>query len=1315
MTTVTPLHLPALQDPYTSVLTSFVLILYRFTNVDDVVFAVSDHTKSSYSYLRYTIPEGALPFSILYKALKKCLEETPSFLSVEALSQHLDAIELSHSQKRDFNNYLFNVGSPELGSLTFEFVINYKDGEFFLVTNTQKYSDRRVTTLVEQIKLFVDAVAQDETLDVLKIPLLTPSQTELPSPTTDLDWSGYVGAIHEIFDKNAAKWPLRTCVIETGSTDRVFTYKQISQASNVIAHHLVDHGIVRGDVVTIYSYRSVELLVCVLGILKAGATFSVIDPAYPAFRQNIYLQVAQPAGLIVIGRAGKLEQEVEDYITKELSLKARISEVSLLDDGLVKGGLENGVDCLDKYVKLQDTPTGVEVGPDLNPTLAFTLGLEGIPKGVLGRHFSLAYYFPWMAERFGLSDQDNFTMLLGIAHDPIQRDMFTPIFLGAKIVIPTADDIGTPGRLARWMAKYKITVTHLTPAMGQVLALQAVDEIPTLKNAFFVGDLLTRKDCLRLQSLGKNVRIINMYGTTETQRAVSYYLVRLYNEDKDHLSSLKDIVPAGQGMKNVQLLVVNRADPTQTCGVGEVGELFVRAAGLAEGYCGLPELNNQKFVQNWFVKPDQWKDTEGSEPWRKFWKGPRDRLYRTGDLGRYLPDGNVEVTGRIDDQIKIRGFRIELGEIDTHVSKFAPVRENRTIVKKDENGDSYLITFLVLKDDDLVAEYLSPKFKDIEFDENTNDLVKLLTKYHKLALGLKKFLGTRLANYAIPSVVVVLPKFPLNPNGKIDKNKLPVPKPEELAEASKYLYQLDDGSEDLNEVFTPDQIKVRQLWYDILPNKPVISLPQDSFFELGGHSILATRMIFQVRSTFGVDLPLGSIFKHPSLEAFAKEIEKAKVGKSDQVEKATSEYSQDAEKLVATLPKTYPAFEQLPSKNASVLVTGTTGFLGLFLVKELLTSSYNYTVYAHVRADSEEAGRARLVNSLETYGLWSPEYSSRIHIVLGDLSKPCFGLPESRWKSICDTVDSIIHNGAMVHWVYPYSQLRSANVISTINLMLLALEGKKKSFIFVSLTLTLDTEHYFNLGKPVSEEDDLSGSASGLGTGYGQLKWVAEKLVREAGKRGLRGWVVRPGYVTGASYNGLANTDDFLIRLLKGSIELGAYPADIENSTNAVPVDHVAKIVAGAASELLFGSGKEVGVCHVTGHPRIKLCDYLSASEKYGYPVKAVPYSEWKKKLEAYVSDSLNPESALYPLLHMVLGDLGADTRAPELDDLNTERILQHYGSRSKAGVDIEQVGIYMSYLVEIGFLPKGGNLPKVEVGERAKELVSMGGGVRRR
>jgi L-2-aminoadipate reductase len=245
-----------------------------------------------------------------------------------------------------------------------------------------------------------------------------------PDPTADLHWSAFRGAIQDIFSENAEAHPDRLCVVETASGTsprREFTYRQINEASNILAQYLVQSGIRRGEVVMSYSHRGVDLVVTVMGILKAGATFSVIDPSYPPDRQNIYLDVARPRALVIIDKAtreaGQLTEKVRAFIKQNLDLRTEVPGLELKDDGSLVGGSFNGKDVFVNQQELKSKSPGIVVGPDSTPTLSFTSGSEGRPKGVLGRHYSLAYYFDWMAERFNLSRSDKFTMLSGIAHE----------------------------------------------------------------------------------------------------------------------------------------------------------------------------------------------------------------------------------------------------------------------------------------------------------------------------------------------------------------------------------------------------------------------------------------------------------------------------------------------------------------------------------------------------------------------------------------------------------------------------------------------------------------------------------------------------------------------------------------------------------------------------------------------------------------------------------------------------------------------------------------------------------------------------------
>ncbi|KAF2850990.1 L-aminoadipate-semialdehyde dehydrogenase-like protein large subunit [Plenodomus tracheiphilus IPT5] len=1140
----------------------------------------------------------------------------------------------------------------------------------------------------------------------------------IPDPTADLNWSDFKGPIHEIFAGNARKHPERPCVVETATSktpERKFTYKQIFKATAVLSHHLVQNGVQRGEVVMIFAHRGVDLVVAIMAVLAAGATFSVLDPLYPPDRQCIYLEVSQPRALVVIDKAtreaGPLSEQVRTYVKENLQLRTEIPALELRDDGTLVGGTKDGKDVLEGQHKLKVELPGVLVGPDSTPTLSFTSGSEGKPKGVKGRHFSLTHYFPWMAETFGLSENDKFTMLSGIAHDPIQRDIFTPLFLGAQLLVPSKEDIQHE-RLAEWMRRYGATVTHLTPAMGQILVGGATAIFPALHHSFFVGDLLIKRDCRRLQNLAPNVRIVNMYGTTETQRAVSYFELPSCTEAPEYLDSIGEVIPAGRGMNNVQLLVVDREDRNKICEPGQSGEIYVRAGGLAEEYLGLPDLTATKFVDNWFVDQNKWVEEDkkrvesqgAAEPWRDFYKGPRDRLYRSGDLGHYSADGNVHCTGRVDSQVKIRGFRIELGEIDSHLSAHPLVRENVTLLKRDAYEEPNLVSYIVPEMKRWYDWLEERGAKDSDSVDDTS-MVTLLKRFKYLRDDVREHLKKKLPAYAVPSVIVPLIRFPLNPNGKIDRPALPYPEPAQLAAAGAR------RPSQLGAALTPTEKTMANIWADLLGDRGVVAdsiSGSDSFFDLGGHSIIAQQLLFKIRQEWkDIDVPMTTIFQYPTLRGFSANIDQAmdpiglRLDTAEAIEDDPEDeaYSADARELATQLTEFKTREPLKPGEEVHTFLTGATGFLGAYLLRDILSRPGKVTLL--VRAKDTEAALGRVRQTCQAYGIWDDSWTARLEALVGDLEKESFGLAHDVWNRLADSVDIVIHNGALVHWVLPYSRLRGPNVVSTMTALSMCAVGKPKNFGLVSSTSVLDTDYFVKLsekslaegGTGVPEADDLEGSRKGLGTGYGQSKWTAEYLTRKAGEKGLSGCVIRPGYVLGDPENGTTNTDDFLVRILKGCTQLKSRP-DIDNTVNMVPVTHVARVVVASSFNPPVAP---LGVAQVTSHPRITMNEFLGSLERYGYNAPQVSYTEWKAKMEAYVADrsGTKEENALLPLYHFVTGDLPADTKAPELDDKHAAEALKKDAAwtgqdwSAGAAVTEETVGVYVSYLIELGFMPK--------------------------
>ncbi|KAJ7274974.1 alpha-aminoadipate reductase Lys1p [Mycena rebaudengoi] len=1333
------------QTKYTSafhlLLAAFTVLLHRYTGDTDLIIGSSAPTARDPLLLRLSVDPSdpfwsivrrvqevekeaeadALPFEVITKELNKDKDESlavPLFRVrfFDETDEPKENFIRSTSLTSDLTVFVTRPPASTRASLAPRISLR-------ILYNSLLFAPARIVSIVDQLSVLLRKVATIPLAPVGSVPLLTPSQrTKLPNPVGDLDWCGWKGAITDVFTRNAIQSPEKACVVQSvpaASLSDVqekvtFSYGAIRKASNILAHHLIKGGVQREE--------------AVMAVLKAGATFSVIDPAYPASRQVLYLQVAQPRGLVVLKGAGSISPSVREYLASELKIRVEVPAVEVLPSGEIFGGRDaQNEDVLKSQAHLGATDPNVILGPDSIGTLSFTTGSTGIPKGVKGRHYSLTHFFPWMGERFGLTEHSKFTMLSGIAHDPIQRDMFTPLFFGAELHVPTSDDIGIPGRLAEWMAQSLVTVTHLTPAMGQLLSAQATHQIPSLLNAFFVGDVLTKRDCLRLQALAAHVRIINMYGTTETQRAVSYFAIPPISVDPTFLATQKDIMPAGEGMIDTQLLVVNRNDRNVPCAVGEVGEIYVRSGGLAEGYLDA-DASAEKFVDNWFAtKAPPRKDTirhplanELPGPEARYWKGIRDRMYRSGDLGRYLPDGLVECTGRADDQVKIRGFRIELGEIDTHLSQHPLVRENVTLVRRDKDEEKILVSYFVPLDGPELNEFAS----EID-DEEDKGVVQGIKKYRRLIKDIREHLKKKLPTYSVPSLFVPLRRMPLNPNGKVDKPALPFPDTVQAASTAA-------GSSKTNT--TEDTL--RTIWATMLPNPPQPIPTDESFFDLGGHSILATRLIFEIRKVFVIDAPLGLVFDRPTIAGLVTAVDQlrnADLGfnyKPDappsnnllavpgtpaatKAALAALEYGDDYETLVPHLQESYPPLpDDFAAKSLTIFLTGATGFLGAFVLKDLLARTTKVKkVICLIRAADNQKGLERLREGSTDRGVWDDEWvaSGRLEVVTGDLGVEMFGMEKDEWARIADEADVVLHNGALVHWVYPYDKLRSANVLGTLTAIDLASTGKQKLVVFVSSTSAIDSEHYVRLSDSLSghselrgvpENDDLEGARSSLKTGYGQSKWVSEKLLFEAGRRGLRGHIVRPGYVVGDSKTAVTNTDDFLWRLVKGCVQLGLVP-DINNTVNMVPVDHVALCTAQAAVAPLPDA--PLSVLHITAQPLPTYNDLLVPLAQYGFPTTQCEYVVWRRRLEQHVMET--QDNALFPLLHFVLDDLPTSTKSPELDDKNTVALI---GTQAEANMTVSEalMGKYLAWLVRADFLPA----PSQD--SPAKALPVLGAGV---
>ncbi|HVF59868.1 MAG TPA: amino acid adenylation domain-containing protein [Thermoanaerobaculia bacterium] len=648
-----------------------------------------------------------LPFEKLLEELQpeRTLAHTPLFqvflnvLNFPAIETRLQGLALE-------------LQPPQSVTAKFDLTLYVEDREGALridwVYNADLFDPARVEEMARQLALLLGAAVAEPSRAVATLPLLTPEAAPfVPDPAAPLD-AGWQGAVHERFAEIAARAPEQPAVSDPAES---WSYGELACYVHRLAHRLAREGVGKGDVVALWGHRSAPLVAGLLATLESGAAFVVLDPAYPAARLVETLRLARPAGFLELEAAGPPPEAVEEALAG-VGCRCRLvlpPKAGLAGRDPAAGELE--------------TPLGVAIHSDDLAYLAFTSGSTGSPKGILGRHGSLSHFIPWQRYRYGFGEADRFSLLSGLSHDPLHRDVFTPLQTGGSIAVPDPDRIGSPGYLSAWLHDERVTVANLTPAMGQLLAEGGgVGSLPALRLVFVVGDILTRRDVLRLQELAPELVCVNHYGSTETQRAVGYYVV----PPRD-AAGVPEVLPLGRGIPDVQLLVVNAAG--QVAGVGEVGEIWVRSPHVALGYLGEPERTAERFMVN---------------PWTG---EVTDRAYRTGDLGRYLPGGDVTFAGRADQQVKVRGFRIELGEIESVMGRHPGVRE-AAVVARGEGSDKRLVAYVVPSD-------------------GTADVA-----------ALRAFLKERLPDYMVPSAWVALAALPLTPNGKLDRRALPDP-PEE--------------------------------------------------------------------------------------------------------------------------------------------------------------------------------------------------------------------------------------------------------------------------------------------------------------------------------------------------------------------------------------------------------------------------------------------------------------------------------------------------------------------------------------------------------
>jgi amino acid adenylation domain-containing protein len=624
--------------------------------------------------------------------------------------------------------------------------------------------------------------------------------------------------IHELFEAQAGRCPGAVALEMGGAT---LTYGALEERANRLARALRRMGTGRGGFVAVCLDRGFELVVALLGVVKAGAAYVPLDPHQPAARLARALEdVTSP--MVVTTRAHR-------HLFGELP-------VLLLDASDEAGGAHHAAEA-----ERSEEPLPRDVDAGRPCYVIFTSGSTGRPKGVVLSHRAVVNTLDWAIRACQMGPTDRLLFVNSPGFDLSVFDVFGVLGSGGTVVIASERDLAEPAALAEMLVRGRITVWNSAPAALQRLLPflsssahlpsailpaplpgsppGAGNEAPPFRLAMLSGDWIPLTLPPAVRAAFPRASVMSLGGATEA--AIWSNVFQIGALDPRWVS-----IPYGRPIQNCRYHVLDRR--LQPVPVGVSGDLFIGGACLADGYLGRPDLTAGRFI------PDPVS------------RRPGERLYRTGDLARYFDDGELELLGRADFQVKIRGFRVEMAEVEAALLAIPGVREALCAAYPDASGEKALAAYVVLGTGGAleVAVAATPAQGAWEAAPTVPDTRSIR---EQLRLGLP--------DYMVPAQVIVLSALPLSANGKVDRAALPAPgqAPRELPAAA--------ARDDLER-------RLVAIWEDVLQRRPIGIT--DDFFALGGHSLLAVMLMTRIQKDLQVRLPLSTLLEHPNIEALAR-------------------------------------------------------------------------------------------------------------------------------------------------------------------------------------------------------------------------------------------------------------------------------------------------------------------------------------------------------------------------------------------------------------------------------------------------------------
>jgi amino acid adenylation domain-containing protein/thioester reductase-like protein len=824
-----------------------------------------------------------------------------------------------------------------------------------------------------------------------------------------------------------------------------------------------------------------------------------------------------------------------------------------------------------------DPDAAASTGLDHLAYVVYSSGTTGTPKGILAPHRGAVHSYLCRYEFSSYQPGDRVACNVFFVWE-----LLRPLLKGATVYVIPDEIIYDPLLLLDFLEAHRITEVLFTPSLLESV-LNTVDavtlrrQMAALQVVWLNGEVVTTP--LKHRLLDTLPVHVRLLNTYSISECHD-----VANEDlRDTVDLPSGVCAVGRPIRDVTLRLLDECG--QPVPTGEVGELFIGGPGLARGYLHKPELTAERFVV-----------MDG------------ERFYRTGDLAVLHPDGRLEIRGRCDFMVKIRGYSVQLGAIETALLEHAEVKSCAVVADGETSADRRLVAYVV-----------GPEGATWHIDAHTGTCEALQTR-----------LKTYLPHYMIPHVYVELERIPISPTtGKLDRKKLPAPT---IRKRASMLHALRPSRHASRE--EQEQVMAR-LWEHVLQLEPG-SLQQDvDFFEYGGHSLLAVELTRLIEQYFQEQLRVKNVYEYPTIKGLVSYLNHETNGST------TAMSLREDATLDPTIVPPSDAAPLSVRDSRAIFVTGATGFLGAFVLEELLrTTADQVEVYCLVRAQSGESaeGRERIVRNLRQYRLWTPRYAQRLVPVVGDLGQPYLGLLPERFQEYAEKIDFIFHCGALVNYVYPYAILKPAMVNGTHEVLRLACTTVAKPMHYIS------TNGIFPGGDPTPylENADIDGFADRLEGGYGPAKWVAEKLVWEAVSRGLPVCLYRPGNIGHHTATGAVNPNDFQFMIMEASKQLHRAPDTDAWRFEMTPVDFLVQAIGRFAQDPAH-FGQVYNVVQAEPTPARFVFDLL---RDRGEVTDYVSADQWKVLLHASAEQE---DAPLFSVLAQSLEDV-----EPYLTDTST-------------------------------------------------------------